>query len=171
MPYFKQQSINSSAQSPAQERMNSPININNYINIYTSKSPPKKAPISFTAPGFIGNTTPVRKSGGNPFPAPTNASYLKNMVNNSGNREYHNQYGTTSLGGSLERAKFSSLDKPIGSTSHAGSTGHSGHTQSGSFLRNAYYQNAAPVAGRGYLSNFKERMNPHQKIKKSYRTS
>ena len=74
MPYFKQHNGNNSNlyNNNGQERMNSPININNYINIYTSKSPPKKTPISFTNPGFGGNSTPARKSGGNPFPG---ASY------------------------------------------------------------------------------------------------
>lgn len=54
--------------------MNSPININNYINIYTSKSPPKKQPISFTAPNLhMNNTPPVKKA--MPNIGQVNASY------------------------------------------------------------------------------------------------
>jgi hypothetical protein len=61
---------------------------------------------------------------------------------------------------SLERVKFSSLDKPMGSSSS-------------SFLRNnVYFQsNNLSPAQRGYLSNFKERFNPNAKIKKSYKNS
>ena len=64
--------------SPAQERMNSPININNYINIYTSKSPPKKqGAVNFSQPSSLHiNSTPVvKKPMSNNYGGHVNASY------------------------------------------------------------------------------------------------
>jgi hypothetical protein len=154
VPSFKNQMM-SITPSTAQDRINSPININNYINIYTAKNSQQKGPqISFTNPnpnglnqGYSSGYRPPLMGGY------ANHSYDKSLVNSSYKAAHHSYTN----GGSLERAKFSSLDKPA---AHTG----------GSFLKNAYYQNATP-AGRAYLSNFRERMNPGQKIKKSYRTS
>lgn len=72
----------------------------------------------------------------------------RQAINNSAYKESH----------SLERVKFSSLDKPA---------------TSASFLRNnVYYQPNSSnqmYDQRGYLSNFKDRFNIHPKIKKSFK--
>lgn len=161
--------------APVPERMGSPININNYINIYTSKSPARtpqlnyssptngigqnqgKKPISFGGAGGAGGTGGPGGTGGTGGGG-YGASFEKNVVNSS--YKNHHSYGSSNP--SLERAKFNSLDKPVVHGTHG--------PASGSFLRNAYYQNASP-AGRGYLSNFRERMNPSQKVKKTYKAS
>ena len=45
------------------------------------------------------------------------------------------------------------------------------YSSSSNFLKNSpYYQSSANV-NRGYLSNFKERLNPNHKMKKSYKTN
>jgi len=55
------------------------------------------------------------------------------------------------------------LEKPVVGTAQT----------STSYLKNNVYfqQSSTPVNNRGYLSNFKERFNPNQKIKKSYKTN
>lgn len=146
--------------APAPERMGSPININNYINIYTSKSPARTPQLNYSSPTNGNGQNQGKKpiSFGGAGGAGYGSSFEKNVVNNS--YKNHHSYGSSNP--SLERAKFNSLDKPVVHGTHG--------PASGSFLRNAYYQNASP-AGRGYLSNFRERMNPSQKVKKSYKAS
>ena len=68
------------------ERMGSPININNYINIYTNKSPAKGAQISFTSPtiNFIGSPKKTLSYGHASFEKSINSSGLKNTSNSYG---------------------------------------------------------------------------------------
>jgi hypothetical protein len=63
--------------------------------------------------------------------------------------------------GSLDRVKFNSCDRQLG------------NNNSSSYLRNnAYYQNPnSNQMARVYLSNFKERINPSLKIKKSIKSN
>lgn len=137
-------------QSPSHDnRMGSPININNFINIYTNKSPPKGPQISFTNPP----TFPSQQQKKNQNIV--NYSYEKSLTNNS----YKNMINPFGISGSLERAKFSSLDKPNPLHSN------------GSFLRNSPYCPNQNTSNRGYLSNFRDRLNPSNKIKKSYKTT
>jgi hypothetical protein len=130
--------------------MGSPININNYINIYTNKSPPKGPQISFTTP-IQTQSSQLKKP-----QYLSNNSYDKNI--NSSYKNTSNSYG--SINGSLERAKFSSLDKPVLYGSN-----------SGTFLRNSPYCHNLSPDPRGYLTNFRDRMNPSHKIKKSYKSN
>lgn len=50
VPYLHRNQPYNQSPSSHDNRMGSPININNYINIYTNKSPPKGPQISFTNP-------------------------------------------------------------------------------------------------------------------------
>lgn len=65
------------------ERMGSPININNYINIYTNKSPAKGPQISFTSPtiNFIGSPKKTLSYGHASFERSINGSGFKNGSN------------------------------------------------------------------------------------------
>jgi hypothetical protein len=147
------------AYSPSHERVGSPININNYINIYTNKTPVKGPQISFTTPSanFMGSPKKTMSYG--------NSSFEKSVANTS-IKNSSNTYG--SINGSLERIKFSSLDKPL--------LGSSNNNSSGFLKNNVYYQSTNTAIGTGspsrsYLSNFREKQNPTQKIKKSYKTN
>ena len=74
-----------------QTRMNSPININNYINIYTAKSPQKGPQISLTA----NHTDSTKKPGS--YVNHINHSYDKSPVPH----QYRQNHGFGSINGSL----------------------------------------------------------------------
>lgn len=141
--------------SRSNDRVSSPININNYINIYTHKSPPSTQPLTFNNHHYISPQPKKTMSYGN-------ASFEKSIANSS----YKTVNNHSSTNGSLQRVKFCSLEKPV---AVVGST----QTSSTSYLKNNVYfqQSSTPTNNRGYLSNFKERFNPNQKIKKSYKTN
>lgn len=130
----------------------SPININNYINIYTHKSPPASQPLTFNNHHYISPQPKKTMSYGN-------ASFEKSIANSS----YKTVNNHSSANGSLERVKFCSLEKPVVGAAQTNTN----------YLKNNVYfqQSSTPVNNRGYLSNFKERFNPNQKIKKSYKTN
>jgi len=74
--------------------MGSPININNYINIYTSKVPAKGPQISFNTPS-INLVSPQKKT-----LSYGNSTFEKNVVNNSNSFKHsYNSFG--SINGSL----------------------------------------------------------------------
>lgn len=66
------------------------------------------------------------------------------------------------MNGGMERVKFSSSEKPVLTSFNSQSSGN---------LKNSPYNQSIAQSNRGYLSNFKERFNPNQKIKKSYKNS
>jgi hypothetical protein len=77
VPYLTRNQPNNPSPSSHDNRMGSPININNYINIYTNKSPPKGPQISFTRPTV--NLPSQQRKPQNIV----NYSYEKNLTNNS----------------------------------------------------------------------------------------
>lgn len=134
------------------ERFASPININNYINIYTHKSPQNvQHQVNFIPNNHISQVKKALSYGNASFEKSINGSIVKNSSNLNLN---------INGSGSLDRIKFSSLEKPMTSTINAPL-----------LKNNVYCQSTTPVNNRGYLSNFKERFNPNQKIKKSYKTN
>jgi len=140
--------ISKSQQQPGcNERFGSPININNYINIYTCKSPTHQSGSTLTSNNL-----------GPPQPKKTfsygNVSYEKSI--NSSYKSTSNIYNSIST---CDRVKFCSSDKPTISIMPLTSNTH----------KNVSASQSASQINRGYLSNFKERFNPNQKIKKSYK--
>lgn len=139
--------ISKSQQQPASnERFGSPININNYINIYTCKSPTHQNSSTFTSNNFISPQPKKAFSYGN-------VSYEKSI-----NSSYKNSSNINSMSTCADRVKFCSSDKPTIST-----------IIPSTLQKNISASQSAVQINRGYLSNFKERFNPNQKIKKSYK--
>lgn len=132
------------------DRFGSPININNYINIYTCKSPTHQASTVFTSNNYVSPQAKKTFSYGN-------VSYEKSI--NSSYNNTSNIY--SSISSCAQRPKFSSSEKPMITTVIPSSILH----------KNATSSQSATQINRGYLSNFKERFNPNQKIKKSYKNT
>lgn len=135
--------------------MGSPININNYINIYTSKSPVSNQ-INFNSNHNHYGLHQAKKS--------VNLGQVSfeksiNSINNLSQKQISSILDH-SHATSQERYKFNSVEKQVlpSSTLH--------HNGSQNYIKYSPYDSQNT---RGYLSNFKERFNPNPKVKKFYR--
>ena len=81
-----------SAHSPGHQRMGSPININNYINIYTNKMPSKGPQINFTSSALNVVSAQKKMSHGN-------TTFQKSLVSSS--NSYKSNYSYGSFNGSI----------------------------------------------------------------------
>ena len=107
--------------------------------------------VSFVPNNHMSQAKKALSYGNASFEKSINGSIIKNSSNANLNKN-----GS----GSLDRIKLSSLEKPMVSTINPPM-----------LKNNVHCQSTTPVNNRGYLSNFKERFNPNQKIKKSYKTN
>ena len=126
-------------------QVTSPININNYINIYTQKQPLSFNPHFHRKPSQPNNRSlNIRQS---PFSKPINSSQKNISLTSTGQDR--------SIG-SLDRGKFTSLDR-----------GKLPQPQSGFLQNNVYCQGGGGVE----VQQFKERLyGSGQRIKKGHRT-